>query len=186
MVSDTTRQWAMGLKVNWLRWLASDGIWAVKGEGQFGCDRRSGWLCCKLCGSQQIWYSRSKREKGGGIAATNPYVDPYPNGSRDVENESFKRQIFNNGKKVEEKMMIRRGSSKQKGVGTPIHEIPLLRGKSSTSHDPAWNIPPTFAAMEKQHSLIQRESCSPPLPPSPPPPVAAATSSSTIVCSGDS
>nr|GMD06064.1 formin-like protein 4 [Ipomoea batatas] len=32
----------------------------------------------------RIAYSRSKREKGGGIAATNPYVDPYPNGSRDV------------------------------------------------------------------------------------------------------
>nr|GMD48871.1 formin-like protein 4 [Ipomoea batatas] len=105
----------------------------------------------------------SRRERGSGIAATNPYDDPYPNGSRDVGDrdefsrfggkvkgvivdeegldvlyrrklesgdakESFKRQVFNNGEKVEEKRMIRRGSR------MPIHEIPLLRGKSSTSH----------------------------------------------------
>nr|GMD61454.1 formin-like protein 4 [Ipomoea batatas] len=108
-------------------------------------------------------YSQSRRERGSGIAATNPYDDPYPNGSRDVGDrdefsrfggkvkgvivdeegldvlywrnlesgdakESFKRQVFNNGEKVEEKRMIRRGSRMS------IHEIPLLRGKSSTSH----------------------------------------------------
>nr|GMC68758.1 formin-like protein 4 [Ipomoea batatas] len=108
-------------------------------------------------------YSQSRRERGSGIAATNPYDDPYPNGSRDVGDrdefsrfggkvkgvivdeegldvlyrrklesgdakESFRREVFNNGEKVEEKMMIRRGSR------MPIHEIPLLRGKSSTSH----------------------------------------------------
>nr|GMD16984.1 formin-like protein 4 [Ipomoea batatas] len=39
-----------------------------------------------------VRYSRSRRERGGGIAVTNPYADPYPNGSRDVgDRDEFSR-----------------------------------------------------------------------------------------------
>nr|GLL31994.1 formin-like protein 4 [Ipomoea trifida] len=39
-----------------------------------------------------VRYSRSRKERGGGTAVTNPYADPYPNGSRDVgDRDEFSR-----------------------------------------------------------------------------------------------
>nr|XP_016505039.1 PREDICTED: formin-like protein 4 [Nicotiana tabacum] len=97
--------------------------------------------------------------------------------------ESFKKkQVFANALKdeEEEKRMISRGGGGRRKSEHPIQELPLLRGKSSTSQSPSWleleNKQPrpsdgiVFKPMEKQDSSSQLESRAPPPTPSPPPP----------------
>ncbi|CAK9146267.1 unnamed protein product [Ilex paraguariensis] len=101
---------------------------------------------------------------------------------------SFKKEVFKDRKveeKEEEKQVISRVDSRQKKSKGPVQEIPLLRGKSSTSHSPSWNglekpnqvestkasAETVLSALEKQKSSVQTSSRSPPpTPPSPPPP----------------
>lgn len=97
--------------------------------------------------------------------------------------ESFKKkQVFSNALKdeEEEKRMISRGGGGRRKSEHPIQELPLLRGKSSTSQSPSWleleNKQPrpsdgiVFKPMEKQDSSSQLESRALPPAPSPPPP----------------
>ncbi|OIT35250.1 PREDICTED: formin-like protein 4 [Nicotiana attenuata] len=97
--------------------------------------------------------------------------------------ESFKKkQVFVNALKdeEEEKRMISRGVGGRRKSEHPIQELPLLRGKSSTSQSPSWleleNKQPrpsagiVFNPMEKQDSSSQLESRALPPAPSPPPP----------------
>ncbi|KAK4376783.1 hypothetical protein RND71_003079 [Anisodus tanguticus] len=104
--------------------------------------------------------------------------------SGEVNKESFKKKkVFVNAlsDEEEEKRMISRGVGGRKKSDHPIQELPLLRGKSSTSQSPSWldleNKPPpsdgiVFKPMEKQESSSQLESRAPPpsTPPPPPPP----------------
>ncbi|CAN4124304.1 unnamed protein product [Withania somnifera] len=96
--------------------------------------------------------------------------------------ESFKKKkVFVNALRdeEEEKRMISRGGGGRRKSDHPIQELPLLRGKSSTSQSPSWldleNKQPSpaagivFKAMEKQESSSQLESRSPPPPPPAPP-----------------
>ncbi|PSS28667.1 Formin-like protein [Actinidia chinensis var. chinensis] len=129
-------------------------------------------------------YSRRKREQGN--KTTHPYAsDPVVpqtefsrfNGNlkgvivdeegldvlywRNLEGENVK----DNFTKDEEKQVIGRGDRRGKSV-LPIQEIPLLKGKSSSSHQ-VW---PEIED-EKQGSSIQQTTRSPPPIPPPPPPV---------------
>ncbi|CAN4116276.1 unnamed protein product [Withania somnifera] len=102
--------------------------------------------------------------------------------------EGFKKKkVFLNALRdeEEEKKMISRGGGGRRKSDHPNQELPLLRGKSSTSQSPSWfdleNKQPSpsagivLKAMEKQESSSQLESQSPPpappvTPPPPPPP----------------
>ncbi|XP_049404369.1 formin-like protein 8 [Solanum stenotomum] len=103
--------------------------------------------------------------------------------SGEQRKESFKKKkVFVNALRdeEEEKRMISRGVGGRKKSDHPIQELPLLRGKSSTSQSPSWldleNKQPTpddgivFKPMEKQESSSQLESRAPPPPPPPPAP----------------
>lgn len=109
--------------------------------------------------------------------------------SVEVNKESFKKKkVFVNALRdeEEEKRMISRGGGGRR-KSDPNQELPLLRGKSSTSQSPSWldleNKQPSpsagivFKAMEKQESSSQLESRAlppaPPVTPPPPPPVPA-------------
>lgn len=109
--------------------------------------------------------------------------------SGEQRKESFKKKkVFVNALRddEEEKRMISRvGGGGRKISDHPNQELPLLRGKSSTSQSPSWleleNKQPSpsdgivFKAMEKQESSSQLESRVPPPapPPAPPLPVTA-------------
>ncbi|XP_060214412.1 formin-like protein 4 [Lycium barbarum] len=103
--------------------------------------------------------------------------------SGEVNKESFKKKkVFANALRdeEEEKRIISRGVGGRRPPEHPIQELPLLRGKSSTSQSPSWldleNKPPpsagiVFKPMERQDSSSQLESrAPPPAPPLPPPP----------------
>ncbi|KAM3304023.1 formin-like protein 8 [Capsicum chacoense] len=116
--------------------------------------------------------------------------------SEEQKKESFKKKkVFANALRdeEEEKRMISRGGGGRRKSDHPNQELPLLRGKSSTSQSPSWldleNRQPSlsdgivFKAMEKQESSSQLESRAPPPapapevappPPPPPPPAPAA------------
>ncbi|KAK6788945.1 hypothetical protein RDI58_012744 [Solanum bulbocastanum] len=102
--------------------------------------------------------------------------------SGEQRKESFKKKkVFVNALRdeEEEKRMISRGVGGRKKSDHPIQELPLLRGKSSTSQSPSWldleNKQPSpddgivFKPMEKQESSSQLESRAPPPPPPAPP-----------------
>ncbi|XP_019170873.1 PREDICTED: formin-like protein 8 [Ipomoea nil] len=97
--------------------------------------------------------------------------------------ESFDRQLFSNiesDRKDDDKRMIARGGGRKK-PGPPVQEIPLLRGKSSTSQHPVW------AEAENQETdsipppplSVQAIPKTPSPPPSPPKPDTLASSSSS-------
>ncbi|KAK4715714.1 hypothetical protein R3W88_014052 [Solanum pinnatisectum] len=102
--------------------------------------------------------------------------------SGEQRKESFKKKkVFVNALRdeEEEKRMISRGVGGRKKSDHPIQELPLLRGKSSTSQSPSWldleNKQPSpddgivFKPMEKQESSSQLGSRAPPPPPPAPP-----------------
>ncbi|KAL6547207.1 hypothetical protein OROMI_022928 [Orobanche minor] len=100
---------------------------------------------------------------------------------------SFKREYYNTNnlkderEKEEEKKMVGSGRERKYDHNkSPVQEVPLLRGKSSTSQSPHWadkedhqisKRETSFKAMEKQNSSIQltQHATKPPLPPPPPP-----------------
>lgn len=100
--------------------------------------------------------------------------------SDEQRKESFKKKkVFVNAlRDEEEKRMISRGVGGRKKPDHPIQELPLLRGKSSTSQSPSWldleNKQPNpddgivFHPMERQASSSQLETRAPPPPPAPP------------------
>ncbi|KAH0668891.1 hypothetical protein KY289_023384 [Solanum tuberosum] len=109
--------------------------------------------------------------------------------SGEQRKESFKKKkVFVNALRdeEEEKRMISRGVGGRMKSDHPIQELPLLRGKSSTSQSPSWldleNKQPNpddgivFKPMEKQESSSQLVSRAPP----PPPPLAPPLSVSAI------
>ncbi|KAK2994381.1 hypothetical protein RJ640_029496 [Escallonia rubra] len=93
---------------------------------------------------------------------------------------SFKKEIFRVNRDGEEEE-----GRKRENFESPVQEIPLLRGKSSTSQSQLWGevedgdrkkapkVPPvgvSFKSLEKQESLVQQSTLSPTLPTPPPPP----------------
>ncbi|XAR48030.1 hypothetical protein NMG60_11030722 [Bertholletia excelsa] len=94
----------------------------------------------------------------------------------DSRADKFNKDISRNSAKEEEKR-VTDTTQRSKKSNTPVQESPLLRGKSSTSHNPIWLQPEDKAEIalepvEKENSSIQptKQSPPPPQPPPPPPP----------------
>nr|GMD33972.1 formin-like protein 4 [Ipomoea batatas] len=112
-----------------------------------------------------VRYSQSRRERGSGIAATNPYDDPYPNGSRDVgDRDEFSRF-----------------GGKVKGVIVDEEGLDVLYRRKLESGD-------AKESFRRERQVFNLSPVASPLPLQPisnARSAAAATSSSTIVCSSE-
>nr|GLL34271.1 formin-like protein 8 [Ipomoea trifida] len=102
--------------------------------------------------------------------------------------ESFDRQLFSNiesDRKDEDKRIIAARGGGRKKPRPPVQEIPLLRGKSSTSQHPVWAEAENQEAASPPPLSVQAIPKTPSPPPSPKPDTLASSSSSEHGVSGN-
>ncbi|KAL6562588.1 hypothetical protein OROGR_003595 [Orobanche gracilis] len=89
---------------------------------------------------------------------------------------SFKREYYNNNLKdereeEEEKKMVGSGRERKYDHNkSTVQEVPLLRGKSSTSQSPHWADKEDHQILKRETSFSTKSPLPPPSPPPPPPP----------------